>query len=161
VEEMKWSDVIDDPVLTELPFKIELNEWGKIEMSPASNLHGMLQTAIVFNLKLLCEGGKAFVECSIETTKNVKVADVVWASSSFYARNGNETPFKESPEIVVEVASPSNTLEELMNKKELYFEKGAKEVWLCSEDGVMSFYSVKGKITESLQCPTFPKVVEA
>jgi len=158
---MEWKDVIDNPVLAELPFKIQLNEWGKIEMSPASNLHGMLQTAIAFKLKLLCDGGKAFVECSIETTKNVKVADVVWASSSFYSRNGNETPFKEAPEIVVEVASPSNTIEELMNKKELYFQKGAKEVWLCAEDGSMSFYSVTGKITQSLQCPSFPKTVEA
>lgn len=105
-----------NPTLSELPFKIELNEWGKIEMSPASNLHGMLQTAIAFNLKLLCDGGKAFVECSIETTKNVKVADVVWASSSFYARNSSKTPYQEAPEIVVEVASPSKTIEELMTK---------------------------------------------
>lgn len=158
---MKWREVIENPTLSDLPFKIELNEWGKIEMSPASNLHGMLQTAIAFHLKLLCDGGKAFVECSIQTTKNVKVADVVWASSSFYERNGNETPYKEAPEIVVEVASPSNTIEELMNKKELYFEKGAKEVWLCSEEGAVSFYNAKGKMTESLQCPRFPSAIEA
>jgi len=158
---MEWREVINNPTLSDLPFKIELNEWGKIEMSPASNLHGMLQTAIAFNLKRLCNDGKAFVECSIQTAKNVKVADVVWASSSFYARNGNETPFRESPEIVVEVASPSNTIEELMHKKGLYFEKGAKEVWLCSEDGEISFYSAKGKMTESLQCPRFPSVIEA
>ena len=157
---VEWSNVLDDPTLTELPYKIELNEWGKIEMSPASNLHGMLQTAIAFHLKLLCEGGKAFVECSISTPKNVKVADVVWASSAFYARNGNETPFKEAPEIVVEVASPSNTLEELMGKKQLYFAKGAKEVWLCSEEGVMSFYNPSGKMSESLQCPSFPKTID-
>jgi len=156
---MKWHEIIKNPTLSDLPFKIELNEWGKIEMSPASNLHGMLKTAIAFHLKLLCNEGKAFVECSIQTTKNVKVADVVWASSSFYARNGNETPYREAPEIVVEVASPSNTIEELMNKKELYFEKGAKEVWLCSEEGIMSFYSTKGKITESLQCPRFPSTI--
>jgi Uma2 family endonuclease len=157
---MEWSDVIDNPTLAELPFKIELNEWGNIEMSPASNLHGMLQTAIAFNLKLLCDGGKAFVECSIETRKNVKVADVVWGSASFFARNGSETPFQESPEIVVEVASPSNTVEELLKKKELYFEKGAQEVWLCSEKGFMSFYGVKGQMNESPLCPSFPKAVE-
>ena len=157
---MQWSELLENPALTDLPFKIELNEWGKIEMSPASNFHGMLQTAIAFHLKLLCQGGRAFVECSIETAKNVKVADVVWASSSFYERNGNETPFKESPEIVVEVASPGNTIEELMGKKQLYFEKGAKEVWLCSEKGLISFYDADGKIIESRQCPAFPKTVK-
>lgn len=125
-------------------------------MSPASNLHGMLPTAIAFNLKLLCQRDRTFVKCSIETTKNVKVADVVWGSSPFYARNGNETPYKEAPEIVAEVASS----EELMFKKELYFEKGAKEACLCSQEGLMSFYSNRGKIAESLQYPSFPKVIE-
>ena len=66
---MDWSAIISDPILSELPFKIELNEWGKIEMSPASNSHGMLQTAIVILLKEKLPSGKAFVECSIRTRK--------------------------------------------------------------------------------------------
>lgn len=37
---MQWSEVITNPFLKNLPFKIELNKWGKIEMSPASNQHG-------------------------------------------------------------------------------------------------------------------------
>jgi len=51
---------------------------------------------------------------------------------------------------VVEVAAPADAIEELGDKKALYFEKGAREVWLCSEDGVMAFYNAKGKLTESL-----------
>jgi hypothetical protein len=38
---------------------------GKIEMSPASNFHGMLQTEIVFILKNKLPVGKAFVESGI------------------------------------------------------------------------------------------------
>ena len=34
---MQWQEVIAHPSLQDLPFKIELNEYGKIEMSPASN----------------------------------------------------------------------------------------------------------------------------
>lgn len=33
---MRWSEVIDNPVLQNLPFKIELNRFGNILMSPAS-----------------------------------------------------------------------------------------------------------------------------
>lgn len=34
---MEWASVISNPLLQNLPFKIELNKWGKILMSPASN----------------------------------------------------------------------------------------------------------------------------
>jgi len=36
---MDWTSVINDPLLKELPFKIELDKWGKILMNPASNTH--------------------------------------------------------------------------------------------------------------------------
>lgn len=150
-----------DPVLSGLPFKIELNEWGKIEMSPASNLHGMLQTEIAFILKDKLPSGKAFVECSIQTSKNVKVADVVWCSTDFLNQHGKSTPYPASPEIVVEVASPGNTLAELIEKRRLYFEKGAKEVWICEETGNMLFYRADGKLSNSVYCPSFPQSVDA
>ncbi len=158
---MEWNTITADPVLSELPYKIELNEWGKIEMSPASNQHGMLQTAIAFQLKQCLQDGKPFVECSIQTSKNVKVADVVWGSDLFFATHSNSTPLPAAPEIVVEVASPSNTIEELLFKKDLYLEKEALEFWLCSENGAMSFYNKTGKIVQSLLCPDFPLTIEA
>lgn len=37
---MEWSEVIYNPFLQDLPFKIELNKFGKLLMSPASNSHG-------------------------------------------------------------------------------------------------------------------------
>jgi hypothetical protein len=36
---MQWSEVLEMPYLQNLPFKIELNRFGQILMSPASNLH--------------------------------------------------------------------------------------------------------------------------
>jgi len=30
---MEWAEVVDNPLLQDLPFKIELNKWGKILMS--------------------------------------------------------------------------------------------------------------------------------
>ena len=41
----------------DLPYKIELNAWGKIEMSPASNRHGRLQGELAFQLRRQLAGG--------------------------------------------------------------------------------------------------------
>jgi hypothetical protein len=43
---MQWSEVIDNPYFKNLPFKIELNRYGKVEMTPASNKHDRLQSLI-------------------------------------------------------------------------------------------------------------------
>jgi hypothetical protein len=40
---MHWLDVLSDKTLQDLPYKIELNEKGLIEMSPASFTHSLLQ----------------------------------------------------------------------------------------------------------------------
>lgn len=158
---MEWSQVLQDKSLADLPYKIELNEWGKIEMSPASNLHGILQSRIVSLMNERMPGGEAFVECSVLTAKNVKVADVAWGSPAFFEANGFETPYKAAPEICVEVVSPSNSAEELMIKKALYFEKGAREFWICGEDGRMKFFSLAGEIEASALCPGFPRNIRA
>jgi Uma2 family endonuclease len=154
---MDWTHVINDPSLADLPYKIELNEWGNIEMSPATNRHNMLQSKILLKLKELIAEGDAFVECSVLTTKNVKVADVVWGSPAFFEKNGFETPYKVAPEICVEVTSPSNSTEEMMIKKDLYLAKGAREFWICNEEGELSFFDHKGEIERSELCPDFPK----
>lgn len=33
---MEWSKVCEDKILQNLPYKIELSEWGNIVMSPVS-----------------------------------------------------------------------------------------------------------------------------
>jgi hypothetical protein len=43
---MQWSEVITDKSLKVLPYKIELDRYGNILMSPASNRHGRLQLRI-------------------------------------------------------------------------------------------------------------------
>ena len=41
---MEWADVLENPLLKNLPFKIELNKFGNLLMSPASNNHGRIQS---------------------------------------------------------------------------------------------------------------------
>ena len=54
-----------------------------------------------------------------------------------------------APEICVEVVSPSNSEEEMVEKRRLYFEKGAKEVWIVSEAGTVSIYECSGPVQKS------------
>jgi len=44
----------------------------------------------------------------------------------------------------------------------LYFDAGAKEVWLCAQDGAMSFYKPDQPRPEqgSGLCPHFPRQVK-
>lgn len=152
---MKWQDVLEHPSLRDLPFKIETNEWGQVVMSPATNKHGRLQMRVARLLEDLL-GGEALVECSVDTSRGVKVADVAWMSDAFAAKYGEQTPYPQAPEICVEVLSPSNTQAEMQEKITLYLAKGAREVWLCEDTGRMCFFSYEGEMERSALAPDFP-----
>nr|VFJ63476.1 MAG: Putative restriction endonuclease [Candidatus Kentron sp. FW] len=153
---MLWSEVCHDQTLQNLPYKIELNEWGNIVMSPASNRHGNIQTKIAFHLMTLMESGTVLTESSIMTPKGVKVADVVWASAAFLEKYRWETPYPNAPEVCVEVKSPSNTEGEMEEKRRIYLSQGAREYWLCDEEGDLSFYDRKGRLEKSGLFPEMP-----
>jgi Uma2 family endonuclease len=131
---MTWADVMANPYLKDLPFKIELNKWGRIEMSPASNEHGRIQVDVASELKQR-PGGIVLVECSIATSDGVRVADVAWVSDERLREFGSMTPYPRAPEVCVEVKSPSNTWAERHMKAGLYLQAGADEVWIQALDG--------------------------
>lgn len=146
---MQWAEVVDNPYLENLPFKIELNRYGKIEMTPASNRHGHLQFQIGTLLKRKLKKGEVLIECSVQTAEGVKVADVAWCSKAFIKQYGYETPYSHAPEICVEVVSPSNSKEEMTNKAQLYLQAGAEEVWIAWENGIVDYYAKTGKLEQS------------
>lgn len=146
---MDWADAINSPYLRDLPFKIELNRWGQILMSPVSNRHGILQSEAVYLLRSRLPAGVVIVECSIQTSDGVKVADVAWASDEFMQRNGEVTPYLEAPEICIEILSPSNAPGEMELKVQLYLARGAQEVWLCDEVGEVSVFGHRGQLEQS------------
>ncbi len=142
---MQWLEVLEDKCLEDLPYKIELNEWGKIVLSPASNSHGMYQSEIAYQLKSQLKSGKVITGCSIQTEKGVKVADAAWCSKDFINKHGFETPFTEAPEICIEIISPSNHPKEMEEKVALYLNHGAKEVWIVWEEGGVDYFDPGGK----------------
>lgn len=157
---MTWEEVCADPHLQDLPYKIELNKWGNIEMSPARNRHGEFQLRIGFLLQKYKPDGLCTTECGVETAENVKVPDVTWVSLERRRQTPHEFAYAVAPEICVEIISPSNYLEEQLHKGELYLQAGAEEFWLCNEFGDVHFYDSTGRLERSRLCPEFPAKVE-
>ncbi len=157
---MRWSEVMADPTLQNLPYKVELNEGGQVVLSPASNQHGLFQAELSGLLRDYKTGGKVLTECSIATLKGVKVADVAWGSKQFFDRNGINTPYDEAPELCVEILSPSNSEKDMEEKIMLYLAKGAKEVWVCDEQGKLAYYSYRGRLEKSQLFPTMPTEIK-
>ena len=157
---MRWQDVCADPHLSDLPYKIELNEYGNIVMSPQKVYHSILQGKIQQLLRRFQQQGEVFPECAIYTDKGTKVADVVWVSPERYAIIKTEVECSIAPEICIEITSGSNTRKEMDEKQTLYFAQGAKEFWLCDEQGQMLFFNNTGQIAHSGIVPGFPSQVE-
>lgn len=157
---MNWQEVCEHPSLKDLPFKIELDETGKIIMCPVKFDHSLLQSEIMFLLRTLLKDGKPVPECAIKTSKGTKAADVAWLSAEQLTQARHKTELEFSPEICVEVMSESNTQKEMAEKRVLYFEVGAKEVWLCSENGDMRFFNPDHELIHSECAPDFPLKIE-
>lgn len=155
---MEWSEVLADPSLHDLPYKVETNEYGQIVMSPASNEHGYYQVEIAAVLREK-GSGRTYSEASVQTDRGVKVADVGWCSDAFLARHAGENPFTVAPELCVEIVSPSNSRREIAEKRELYFAAGAFEVWECNLRGQVTFHDPNGPIAESALFPGFPQQI--
>jgi Uma2 family endonuclease len=138
---MQWADVLADKSLEDLPYKIELNEWGNVEMSPATNKHSIVQSELADLLNKKLPYGRAIVEFSIQIENQVRVPDVVWCSKNFLKQHIKEDPCSVAPEICIEVVSPSNSFAEMKRKMALYFKAGAKEVWLVDFSGKAKIFN--------------------
>ncbi len=156
---MNWQQVVDEPSLQNLPFKIETDERGRIIMSAHRIGDSVFQGEIAFILRTQGQNGIALSECAINTGKGTKVADVAWASNETLAVIRNEVAASVAPEVCVEVLSMSNSEEEMTEKRGLYFERGAKEVWVCDEYGEVSFYDQTGQLKASNLFPNFPNKI--
>lgn len=156
-----WEAVCADPHLRDLPYKIELNRHNQIVMSPSNVFHSRYQAEILHLLQRLLKGGESIPGLAVMTSDNVKVPDVVWASrATLRAHAQEDINWSSPPEICVEVISPSNTRSEIEEKRLLYLEGGAQEVWVCGLDGTMSFFSGAGELPGSTLCPKFPERVK-
>ena len=128
-------------------------------MNPVKIGHSIYQGQISALMQVMRPEGVAMVECAIRTRKGTKVADVAWASMNVIEKIKDETDATIAPEVCVEVVSMSNTRQETKDKRELYFEKGASEVWVCNESGELRFFDTSDELEQSKMFPDFPKKI--
>ncbi len=62
---MRWEEVCKNQQLQNLPFKIELNKWGQIVMSPVKIKHSFYQGRIQRLLASLLQTGEVMPELAI------------------------------------------------------------------------------------------------
>ncbi len=156
----RWEEVLADPDLEKLEQRIETDRHGHIIMSPPpGSPHSSSQSEIHILLHERLPGGKALVEVPISTVDGVRAADVAWISSERFDHIYDHRAYTGAPDICVEVISPSNTTAELAEKRALYFEGGAQEVWFCTQDRQLQFFSKDAPaepLPQSKLCPDFP-----
>jgi Uma2 family endonuclease len=145
----RWQQLANDPLVAAIPYKVELNEKGAIEVSPPTTRHAFLQAFVSHELRLQRPDGTTFTECPVETEIGVRVPDVVWASAEFMQRHGAESEFRAGPDLCVEVLSPTNTRAEIGEKIAAYIEAGAREVWVVGYDGVPEIHTSSGRAAAS------------
>jgi len=152
----RWNEIVRDPALRDLPYKVEINNRGQIVLSPHTAYHARQQKAVMTHLDTLLPEGEAYQEYPVATAEGTKQVDVMWASEE-REREMQETgdPPTLAPEICVEVLSDSNTWAEMEEKRSLYLEAGAKEVWIVDEEGEIHFFAEK-KLGHSHLAPDAP-----
>jgi len=146
---VRYRELCADPRFVNLPGKIEIDVWGRVSMSPASNYLGMLQVRLGQRLAPL--GGQAFSEASVLTPIGLLVADLAWASADFLRVHATETPFTRAPELCIEIASPSNSVRELREKVDAYLAAGATEAWVVYlQSKRFAFFGGSGALQQSV-----------
>lgn len=137
----RWDEIVRDPALQNLPYKVETNNRGQIVLTPRKNRHSIRQEAVQDLLRDHVPDGSTPPGFAIATPEGVKVPDVAWMSEKRWEQmQQTGDPSTLAPEICVEVLSSSNTEEEIREKRELYFEAGAEEVWIVTEDEQIQFF---------------------
>jgi Uma2 family endonuclease len=157
-----WSKAMRD--LPDLPYKVETNAQGQLLLSPPKPEHGFSQLSIGKTLDIDTPGQSA-TEFAVHTSDGVKVPDVIWISAERRAEipDGAEAS-PVMPELCVEVLSDSNTEAEMADKRRLYFEGGAHEVWLVSQSerktSRVRFFGPEGETEQSQLAPDFPQRIQ-
>lgn len=154
---LTWEDLCQDKSLQDLPYKIELTGRGQVLMSPTYFYHGNYAGRIISLLARQMGHGEVSAECAVQTSDGVREADVTWVSLDRYELIKDDFASHIAPELCVEILSPSNSIEEMMEKRRLFIAAGAEEYWLCNKEGKIRFFDADQELPNSRLCPDFPR----
>ena len=106
----RWKEILADPELARLPYRIETDQYGRILMSPPpASRHGRRQVKIGALLLQLLPEGETISECPVSTAGGVRAVDVAWLAPDRAEIGQDPIVFVRAPDICVEILSPSNT----------------------------------------------------
>jgi Uma2 family endonuclease len=127
----RWTEILGDPYLANIPDRIETDRHGHILMTPPPGFrHSERQGQIIALLIQFAPQGRTLPACPISTADGVKAIDVAWLDVS-RDEIGQDIPLlTRAPEICIEILSPSSSAAETAEKRLLYFDAGAAEVWM-------------------------------
>ena len=157
----RWAELVADPEWERWEGRIETDEFGNVIMKPlAPVFHGRAMAEIAYLLDRHL-GGAGCIVCPISTSNGVKGADVAWMTKEDFEKVRDEPCLSSAPPICVEVLTPSDNRREMVNKKALYFEAGAVEVWFCDRTGKMTFFLSPEDAGSGISrfCPAFPSAI--
>lgn len=159
-QQERWNEIVTDPLLSNLPYKIETNARGQILLSPHTARHSDRQGNLMALLHQHAPSGLIRPEFPICTAEGTKMADVVWITEG-RREQMEETgdPPTLAPELCIEVMSNSNNWEEMHEKRALYRDAGAEEIWIVERDGRIRFFG-KEELENSQIAPSFPSPLE-
>lgn len=123
--------------MPEQPGKQELLRGELIELPPADANHNEIALQIYERLKAALQAAHAREESrelnKVHHEMGYRLAGSGYLQPDISVTHADQTRskyFEGAPAIAIEVVSPSNSAEDLETKSELYFEFGAREVWL-------------------------------
>ena len=151
----QWDQLCRDPSLNDLPYKVETNRRGQLVLTPISTDRSVRMSSVMGALDEHAPG-RSLPSYAIATPEGVKVPDVIWASEDRIGEM-KETgdPTTLAPEVCIEVMSDSNDWAEMEEKRALYREAGAEEVWIVTEDREVRFFKTE-EMEESELVSDFP-----
>jgi len=125
----RWREMLEDPLLANVPGKVELDLWGRMIMRPVNTEHAGLAGELAHLLRSQL-GGRTLVEVGVRTAEGVFAPDVAWCSEVYWIARREQAPLEVAPELCVGIASPSNTIQDLRAKVNALFAAAASEAWI-------------------------------
>lgn len=134
---VSWPRFLQYPERSASGLRYELHDGEVVEVPPARPLHIKLQKRIERLLEtLMGDRGVVTIEFPYRPSANLQFwfADVAYIPQPDWdALPPNEYPIY-SPALIVEVLSPSNTLEKLRRQRVVALSAGTEEFWVVDAD---------------------------
>jgi Uma2 family endonuclease len=142
IEEFDKLDLPDDR-------QWELHNGEVVDMGQPTFIHRDLQNVLKEILDPLFPGHRVMIECpfKVESTNDERSADVAVVEKARAQRAREKNILDGTPELVIEVLSPSNSATEMIKYRRLCFANQTLAFWLVDSDNSAVEVSLKGQPT--------------